>query len=217
MAGELDWGTIRNGNEGGGKTNFMKLEPGMNQARIVGRPYQVDIHWEKGLDGQNKKVICPGAGCPVCKAGKVPMARYQVQVINRKTNDVEVLEGGPRIFGAVKEFAMDPDYGDPTKYDLKIKKEGSGRETKYTVIAAPKRSDLTPEEANLVANSKTLADVNKAKTPEEILQMGLEILAGSIGDLDKDDSDPWGTPAAGDTTDSGSKDLGISDDDWNSL
>lgn len=207
---ELDWGSVKSGNSGE-NAPFLKLQQGINQVRVVGRPFQVDIHWERGLDGQNKKVICPGAGCPICKAGHVPMSRYQVLVIDRTDGKVKILEGGPRIFSAIKDYAMDPDYGDPTKYDLKIKKEGSGRETKYTVLAAPTKSDLKPEEIELVNNSKTLTEINKPKSIDEILSMGLEILAGSVSDLDDDD---WGSPAG---SSSDTNDLGISDDDWNSL
>lgn len=208
---ELDWGNVKTGGSGEG-TPFIKLQPGLNQVRVVGKPYQVDIHWEKGLDGSNKKVICPGTGCPVCKAGHVPMARYQIMVIDRTDNKVKILEGGPRIFSAIKDYAMDPDYGDPTKYDLKIKKEGSGRETKYTVLASPNKSDLTPAEKDAVDNSKTLTDINKPKSIDEILQMGLEILAGSVADLGDDDA--WGSTGGGDDK---KGDLEISDDDWGSL
>ncbi|AEO93636.1 single strand DNA binding protein [Bacillus phage G] len=210
---ELDWGSVRAGGSGEG-TPFIKLQPGVNQVRVVGKPYLVDIHWEKGLDGQNKKVVCPGAGCPVCKAGHVPMARYQVLVIDRTDNKVKILEGGPRIFSAIKDYAMDPDYGDPSKYDLKIKKEGSGRETKYTVLASPNKGNLTPEESDLVDNSKSLTDINKPKSIDEIYQMGLEVLASSMPDLADDAG--WGpAPTGGDST--GSSDMGISDDDWNDL
>lgn len=216
---ELDWGSVKSGGNGEG-TPFLKLEPGMNQIRIVGRPFQVDIHWEKTLEGATKKVVCPGVGCPVCKAGHVPMSRFQVLAINRKTNKVEILEGGPKIFGSFKDFAMDEDYGDPSKYDFKIKKEGSGRETKYNVIAAPQKRDLNAEELDLVANSKSLTEINKPKSIDEILALGLEVLAGSVADLGSDDD--WGM---GSTDDSGSTDtgsdtgssLGVNDDDWDNL
>jgi len=209
---ELDWGSV----SGGGSNNstpFLKLEPGTNQIRIVGKPYQVNIHWEKGLDGSNKKIICLGANCPICKVGRVPMSRFQVLAINRATNKVEILEGGPKIFGEFKNFALDPDYGDPTKYDFKIKKEGSGRETKYSVIAAPKKSDLTAEEIELINNSKSLGEINQPKTVEEIMTMGLEVLADSVADLEDD----WGKNSSSSSSSEEEKDLGIDDDDWNNL
>lgn len=202
---DMDWDNIKELGTGD-KVDFMKLLHGQNQVRIVGRPSMIDIHWEKGIDQQPKKIICPGAGCPVCKAGHVPQVKYQVHIIDKNdSGKIKVLEGGPTMFNQIKGLAMDPEYGDPTNYDLKIKKEGSGRETKYTVIPAPKQIPLTAAEKELVANAKPLSEVNKAKAIDEILQMGLEILTGSVGDLADMD------------TSSNASTNNISDDDWNAL
>lgn len=210
MTKELDWGNMSTGG-GGEQTQFLKLENGDNRIRVVGKPVTVDLHWEETLDGGKKKVICPGAGCPICKAGHVPQSRYQVLVIDRKDSKVKILEGGPRIFGSFREYAMDPEYGDPTKYDMKIKKEGAGRETKYTVVAAPTKKDLTAEETELVLSSKTLLEINKAKSIDEIYQLGLSVLAGSVGDLATGGDDDFGaTPKTGGAT-------AVGDDDWESL
>ena len=155
-----------------------------------------------------KKVICTGVNCPLCKRGRIPMTRYQVLVINRKTNKVEILEGGPKIFGEIKQYTKDEDYGDPTKYDFKIKKEGSGRETRYTVMAAPKKSDLTSDETIMIQASKSLSEINRIKTTEEIMAMGLVSLSESAFDLEDN--------SAKSSQDS-SSDLEVSDDDWDTL
>lgn len=196
---DLDWGNIKEPNQGG-NIDFYKLQPGENKMRIVSKPSLVEIHWEKDLQGQSKKVVCPGAGCPICKAGHAPMSRYQIKVIDKGANvydaknkeyrdgvKVKVLEGGSTIFNAIKALAHEEDFGDPTKYDIKIKKEGQGRETKYTVLPNPNKFDLTKEELTAVESSKSLAEINKAKTIEEIMGLGLECLAGSMADLDVDD------------------------------
>lgn len=211
---ELDWGSVRSGGSGEA-TPFLRLESGANQLRIVGKPYQVNIHWEEALDGSKKKIICLGTNCPICKKGKVPMQRFQVLAINRKTNKVEILESGPKIFGEIKQYAVDPDYGDPTKYDFKIKKEGSGRETKYTVMASPKKTDLTAEEITMVDGSKNLSDINKPKTLEEIYAMGLSVLSDSVADLDDD----FGSDkkASTSTASGAGNSMDISDDDWDTL
>lgn len=180
---DMDWGNIKEPGTGG-NVDFLKLKDGMNQIRIVGKPALINIHWEKGIDGQNKKVICPGSGCPICKAGKAPQARYQVQVIDRNDGKIKVLEQGPTVFNHIKAYAMDPDYGDPSLYDIKIKKEGSGRETKYSVLPSPKKSEITAEEQQAVASCKSLEEINKAKTIDEIIGMGLEVLMDSVSDLD---------------------------------
>ena len=200
---DLEWGTIKEPGTGN-NVDFMKLQTGINQVRIVSRPSLIDIHWEKATDGSQKKVICLGAGCPICKAGKVPMSRYQVKVIDRADSKVKVLEGGPTIFNSIKNFVVDPDYGDPTKYDLKIRKEGSGRETRYTCVASPKKGNLTDAEEKAVSESRSLEEINKAKSVDDIMQLGLECLLGSTGDLSVN------APSTNNSDD-------ISDDDWNQL
>lgn len=200
----MEWGNIPEPGTGG-NVDFLRLQNGANQLRIVGKPSLIEIHWEKAIDGSSKKVICTGASCPICKAGHAPQARYQVKVIDRTDGKIKVLEGGPTIFNAIKAYAMDPDYGDPTKYDVKIKKDGQGRETRYTVVPAPKPIPLKPDEIKAIEESKSLEEINKSKTVEEIMQLGLEILVGSTGDL------------SGDNGSAGGSDDNISDDDWNSL
>jgi len=214
---DLSWGEVKGG-DNQEPTPFLKLQNGENRVRVVGNPSLIDVHWEKGLDGQQKKVICPGRGCPVCKVGHAPQARYQVQVIDRTDGKVKILEGGVTIFTQIKECAQDEDFGDPTQYDFKIKKEGTGRETKYSLRPNPKKIPLTSEELELVANSKKLSDINKTKTIEEILQMGLEILSDSLADLDSFDEEPVKVKAPGVPTATVSlTDDSDDDSDWDSI
>lgn len=201
---EMNWGQIKSGGNGDA-TPYVKLQPGENRMRIVGLPYEVDIHWEETVDGSKKRIVCLGSGCPICKAGHIPQKRFQILVIDRTDNKLKILEGGNSIFRQVKDYAMDPDYGDPTKYDIKIKKEGSGRETKYSVMASPKKSDLTAEETELLGGAKTLAEINKVKTVEELAEMQLQVLASSAGFDDDWDETPMNV-----STDSAS-------DDWDDL
>jgi len=184
----LEWDSIKTG-DNEERAEFLKLQMGVNLIRVVGNPSLIDIHWEKGLDGQAKKIICPGKGCPICKIGHVPQSRYQVQVIDRADGKIKILEGGVTIFNQIKECAMDDDFGDPTQYDFKIKKEGTGRDTKYSLRPVPKKVPLTAEEKELIVNSRKLADINKTKTIDEILLMGIECLSDSIADISNDDFD----------------------------
>jgi hypothetical protein len=210
---ELDWGTQKISS--GESTPYMKLETGANQIRIVSKPYQASIHWENTRDGSKKKVICLGANCPLCKRGKVPQQRFQVLAINRKNGKVEILEFGKQIYNEISQYARDKEYGDVTKYDLKIKKEGSGRETKYTVIASPKQSELTAEEVSLLEGAKSLEELNKPKTLEEVYMMDLEALSDSVRDLEDDN---FGSSNEKQNTKTGSAEsLDISDDDWDNL
>lgn len=201
---EMAWGQIKSAGTGEG-TPYVKLQPGVNVMRIVGLPYEVEVHWEESLDGSKKRIVCLGVGCPICKAGHVPQKKFQVLVIDRTDGKLKILEGGNSIFRQIKDYAMDADYGDPSKYDIKIKKEGSGRETKYTIVASPKKSELTPEEQALLDGARTLSEINKPKTVEELMQMNLQVLAGDSTGFEDD----WGD---GENTSTIS-----SDDDWDNL
>lgn len=207
---EMNWNEIKSGGSGEG-TPFMKLQPGMNQVRIVGLPFEVDIHWEKGTDGSNKRVVCLGVGCPVCKAGHTPTKRFQVLVIDRADGKIKILEAGTSIFRQIKDYALDAEYGNPTMYDMRIKKEGSGRETKYSVVASPNKGQITDEEKKLVDDATSLTDINKPKTVEEIMQMGLEVLDSN------NNWAVWNDESQGSGSGSGSGNSSGDSDDWNSL
>jgi len=187
----MNWNDIpSNSNQ---QMDFLRLEQGTNQMRIVSSPSQMDIHWENDINGGKRKIICLGVKCPICKKGEghTPQTRYQIQVIDRKDGKIKVLECGKQIIKSIKDYAVDSDYGDPTQYDIKIKKEGSGRDTKYSVMPVPSKYPLTPEEEELVKNAPTIVELNKIKTEEEILAMPLTIFADSIADLAQDDDDDF--------------------------
>lgn len=210
---EMTWGQVKTPSFGEG-TPYVKLKPGDNIMRIVGLPYETEIHWEETIDGSKKRIVCSGMGCPICKAGHVPQKKFQVLVIDRTDKGLKILEGGNSIFKQIRDYAMDMDYGDPTKYDIKIKKEGSGRETRYTVVPSPRKSELTQEEAELLNNSKSLSEINKPKTMEELMQMNLSVLESlsgfGSGSSNSSMNDEWGTENQVSADN-------FSDDDWNSL
>lgn len=202
---EMKWGEIKSGGNGEA-TPYIKLVPGINVMRVVGLPYETEIHWEETIDGAKKRLVCSGVGCPICKAGHVPQKKFQVLVIDRTDNKLKILEGGNSIFRQIKDYAMDPEYGDPSKYDIKIKKEGTGRETKYTIVASPKKTELTAEESALLKDAKTLSDLNRPKTLDEIQQLNLVVLGGSNSATVDDE---WGSE--------NTETISSSDDDWDAL
>ena len=53
----------------------------------------------------------------------------QLLVLDRAESEptVKVLDCGKSIISQIYTYASDADYGDPTQYDLKIKREGAGR------------------------------------------------------------------------------------------
>jgi hypothetical protein len=53
-----------------------------------------------------------------------------------------------QILAALQSYCEDPDWGHPNQYDLELSRAGTGRETKYTLIAKP--------------HKKLAADIEKA-------------------------------------------------------
>lgn len=197
---DMTWDSIKDTNRS--NVAYMKLETGSkgNRVRIVSNPSEVDEHWEKDVNGGNHRIVCSGAKCLFCERGEKPITRYQMLVLDKNnwTPDngygadgaqVKVLTVGRSVITAIKQFALDPDYGNPTKYDIKIKKEGSGRDTRYSVSPSPKKSELTDEEKTAVENAPSLKDINKIPSNDEILAMNLASLQDMADDDDNDEED----------------------------
>ena len=205
---------------------FFKIESGRqgNRVRIVSKPAKLLTHWEQDVENRNKKIICPGSECPLCKAGAKPSVRYAVLVLDKckwspqdgygdEGPKVKLMEVGITVVRAIREYATSSLYGDPTKYDLIIKKEGTGRETKYSVVPDPNKSDLTPEEREVVESMPTIHDIQPENTPEEIMNMNLLTLGATPSDLASDVSTAGGAPAA--TTQKSNGNASTADGDWN--
>jgi len=213
---DMSWGDV-----GVSPTPYFKLDAGRqgNRLRVVSKPSKVLLHWEKDGDGKLKKIVCPDTNCPICAAGNKPQVRYALLVLDKKgwTKEngygeegpkVKLLETGITVVRGIKDLAVSPLYGDPSKYDLLIKKEGSGRDTKYTVLADPEKSELTAEEKEAISDAQHVSDIEKESSAEEILAMNLACLGGTASEVG---SAPAAAPAAkgGNAT--------TADDDWNSF
>ena len=149
--------------EGG---SFLKTEVGDNRIRLVTKPLELK-YWEEGKGSDYKTHLLQEGEDP--PEGKEEKTKYAYLVINREAEPqkVQIYEMPITVFKEVLIYATDKEYGDPTKYDITIKKEGSGLQTKYKVVASPKKTDLTDKEVKMVAEAKQLEDVYAEKKEEE--------------------------------------------------
>jgi len=135
-------------------SDFMKLKEGLNTVRITTKV--VFLHeTHRFQDDEGKFKIKPHAeeNCQLCLNGNEKKQRYAWIVLDREDGKVKILDVGWTIFKVVHDLSHDPDYGNPTEYDLKITKTGQGLDTEYSVIASPKRVPLTEDEEILVAGA----------------------------------------------------------------
>ena len=167
--------------------------------RIASSPSKIVAHWPDKAEGGKTKVLCPGAGCPLCAKGDKPNTRYQMKVIQRIPNGSDVakiLEVGTSVVQEITKFVKDADYGDPRMYDFKISKSGSGLETKYSTVAKPKKTEITAEEKAMVDALKSIEEINPIMSIEDIKKLPLKIFMDEDLSLDApeptaDDDDDW--------------------------
>jgi len=136
-----------------GSGSFLKLDDGENKIRICTKALEIEYH-ENKEGGKYSTTICLGKdNCELCKTGKQTKFKYAFLVLNRKDGKPYVYESPITVFRQIVSYDTNEEYGDVRKYDITIKKEGLGRNTTYLVIASPKKSDLTPDEEKMIANS----------------------------------------------------------------
>ena len=190
---DMTWNDVKT-NDGNG-AEYLTLVSGKmgNRIRVVGNPAQVDIHWMRDAEGNIKRIVCAGSKCVFCEHGEKVNHRYQVLVLDKSEWDsedgykgdikVKILEVGAQIIKQIKSYVMDADYGDPKKYDFVITKEGSGRDTKYSVIAKPNKSDFTEEEKEAISNAPSLKDINKILSTDEISNLNIPGYGVGVDDV----------------------------------
>ncbi len=187
----LDWDSNTLSNKEQDPVDYYKIQEGDNVLRIVGKPSKIETHWEDTVDGKTRKIICPGAGCPICAKGKRPKSRYQCKVIDRRDDKVKMLDVGLTIISQIQTYAKSEEYGDPTKYDIKINRSGKGIDTRYLVMASRNDTPLTPEQLKMVDEFISVEDANPKMSIEEIKALPLLCLQESTPDLANADNQAW--------------------------
>lgn len=180
----FSWDEVMKENNGGGKTAYVKLKDGMNKLRVLDNaPTSRWTHW---LQAQKRRVTCTGIkdGCPFCKANEEAMSngsknkpfptsmRFSMNVINRETNQLEILDQGRDFFKSLHDIHST--IGDLTTYDLMIKTTNAGtKDVNHTPIPSVP-TPLTDEEVAMLADKRKLEEVFKAPTKEqaEMLVLG---------------------------------------------
>lgn len=83
---------------------------------------------------------------PVISTDRYGNTRFAFKVYSHNHESVKVLNKGISIAKQIQDIHMDEDLGaDVTKVDLKIKTEGSGKETRHTIVTLPKPVEIPTE------------------------------------------------------------------------
>jgi len=84
-----------------------------------------------------------------------PKHCWIVQVYHYDTDSAMIWSISQRtIQEALRVYTLDPDWGNPMFYDLKISREGSGLDTKWRLVTGSSKSEPTEEMTNIIKKAK---------------------------------------------------------------
>ena len=218
MGNTLSFGKSKGG-AAGSKIQYMELERGDNTFRIIGGLLPYYKYWIKSPTGQSIPMEClqfnrmeeefdNSAEDPVKELGlKDPFDpskdltckwAYMVQVINRKTKQVEVLELKKDIFTGIQSVAeqLEADPADlENGFEVVVKKAKTGPKVynvEYSVRELMcKQKPVTDEDRALIAKAKDISELFPRKTPAEQRADLVRIMTPRNEDSDPDpDVDP---------------------------
>lgn len=133
---------------------YFKFKDGDNKIRILSAP----IMWFEYFTTENKPVRSRDGWDEkpddIKQGGKVKEFRAFV-IYNYDAKRVQIMSINQNtIKSQLFNLSRDPDFGNPTEYDLKINKSGESLETKY-IVKALSKTPLPKEVAEAQFNTKT--------------------------------------------------------------
>lgn len=191
----MSWNQV--GTETAKKAEFLSFPTGITNIRILDpEPFTRWTHW---VPSARRSVTCPGRGCPICQAINIAKAnkeepkftrskKHSMNVINRTTGNVEIMEQGNGFFEEL--FELHKDEGDVRGYDIKVKRTGNGTNTKYRLTAL-EAEELTADEIKLAEENKVeLEEYFSIPTIEQVTRLmngeDPKEVFSSNGDSDED-------------------------------
>jgi hypothetical protein len=195
--GEMDFSDVGGGNRQ--RDEFMRIENGLNKFRILTKLFQYTSHKvKKTLEDKfaSQKVLCsaPVHGtCPLCEMTpeqgvEKAKPRWYIGVLNRKVGKYQILDVNYGVLLGVRQLNNNPDWGDPTKYDIVIDFDRNRPPAQmYQVQGNPNMKPLTAEEQlirdNALANIDSLKERCVPLDPEKVLERFNKIREATQGDV----------------------------------
>lgn len=117
-----------------GSGKYLKLDDGGSaKIRIASEPYIFNNVFENKKTGETSITT-----------------RYAWLVFNKTEEKAQVLQLPATAYKAIAALATNEEWGDPTGYDITLKREGSGTDTKWHVQPSPNKDPLTEEQKTKV-------------------------------------------------------------------
>ena len=125
---------------GGSDGLFLKLKDGDSVKMRIGTPPAI---YEQSFTNEDGTVTIS--------------TRYAWAVYNRSEERAQVFSQGKSVFNQLADLV--DEWGEPTEFDITVKRTGQQLETRYSVTPAPKSVSLTAEQIKEIATIDLLAAV----------------------------------------------------------
>jgi hypothetical protein len=179
---EFSWNLDSGASGTSQKAEFTKFPEGITRIRIIDdAPYQ---RWTHYLNKFKRSVNCPGKGCPICeirkqeRANKMPNThnmtkRFAINIINRETNRVEIMEQGKTFFQDLIDIRTDlvEEKHDLKDADIKVRRRGMSKDDTSYRLDVDKVYPLSASDEQLLKDKIKLDEYFKPHTPEQIIRI----------------------------------------------
>lgn len=168
---------IRKGRAGiiqSGSSKFVKIQPDSHADFVMLKSIDdyitFDQHTIWNDDGISPTFVCIGSdeGCPGCKMGNRATAKTLIPVFDVVAKALKILIAGPSIAVHIAECAEEVDVKGRM---FRIKRKGSGKNTRYTVILLNKKANVDKVKCPNLEESvppSTISEIKKLLRAAEI-------------------------------------------------
>lgn len=115
-----------------------QMKDGDNRLRIVSKPIAGWIDWKDGKPFRYRPGKQPSKSYDSLKPMRPFWCMHVWDYVREGLFVLEITQNS--ILKTLESLAKDPDWGDFLAYDIKIKKQGSGKDTKYGVTPLPHKT-----------------------------------------------------------------------------
>ncbi len=164
------------------KAEFTKFPVGITHIRVIDDvPF---VRWTHWLPNYSRAVTCPGQNCPICDIRKKQKEagldytygvsrRISINIINRETGKVEIMEQGINFFNDLRDLMMDlKEQGKKlSDVDIKVRRRGLGKDDTSYRLDIDKEYPLSENDLSLMDIKQNLPEYFKPNTPEQLQQL----------------------------------------------
>ena len=106
--------------------------------------------------------------------------KYAWVVYNIEKEVAQVFQQSATFFKNLANYAKDPEYGDPTKYDIKVTREGTGTDTVYHITPGRNSYDLSADQVEEVKKIDLVDAINKGQGVTNVFWLSDFIHSGEV-------------------------------------